>query len=257
MIKILVIPNNCKIDDGLRHIDFVKAIQQSIANSSKNRHEAIPYELTPSEFENEVKNGLGSDRWFKIIDVDSYCVELLQQVDEMLDKQLIGTAVNIDVTDRIGNIAKANDGYLYQVGKEFGKIKSLIELVPLLISFIEKYQIQLLDITLKVVSPDNLLFDIYGYADMLGLKMLDDYFVKNQKDGLLKVPCNKSGSPLSLALLSGLGFETLTIDTVSKEKDTFYLDGTTEYGDNVSVNYEDLPPKAVAYLLEHLYLCNY
>ena len=113
----------------------------------------------------------------------------------------------------------------------------------------------------RQAMPDDFLFDIHMFAEEMEIKMLNHVFEKHQQDGkmsLIDAERNVGEDDLlRLAVLSGLDFESFSIESIEREKDFFFFCGKTECSKAIRVGYDLMPPKGISYLIEWFYQHNF
>ena len=99
------------------------------------------------------------------------------------------------------------------------------------------------------------------FAEEMEIKMLNHVFEKHQQDGkmsLIDAERNVGEDDLlRLAVLSGLDFESFSIESIEREKDFFFFCGKTECSKAIRVGYDLMPPKGISYLIEWFYQHNF
>ena len=256
MKKIIIIRNCCNITANLCNTDLIKAIQANKPCTDRYNDQVTPYECSLEDLESEVSKGFGADRWIRVIDTESYFIDLIRQANGLLHKQAVGFKVIFNAADEIASIVQMGEGFLYKVGNDFGSTTDLMDFARRLEEYVRKTGIRLLDITSETALPDNFLFDIHIYAEKMEIKMLNELYGRHQKNSkmsLINAERNVSNDDLlKLAVLSGMGFDTVTIEEIEKEKGMFCFSGKTEEGEKICLNQDEMPPKGISYLIEWL-----
>lgn len=252
MEKVIIIPNCLHVDDVSSEIRLIENICEAGTGTDEYGEVVKAYECSLSGLEFEIKNGFGSDRWVKIIETGAYSIQLMQEANELLSKLPLGSKVIISAQEEFAYFVKTENGYIFKIGKVFGQMKDLLKIADVLNNYICHENIELLDIRIDSTAPNDFLFDIYGYAVKMELAALDRYFTTYAVNGVLQLPTDNLHPPFTLAMLDK-EYNMVSFDSITKGKREFIFHGTSDEDDKVSLYYDDLPPKGVAYLMEYLY----
>ena len=256
MKKVIVIPHCVNVEFDANAFLFVVNCGKASGTNSLNET-LTPYELFVDELEYEFNNGMGDDRYIRFIDTADYARDLMGEVKKILHQQPDGTKANISSADTLAAIVKTENSYIYTIGTSFGSIDDLSVIAVLLEKYIIKNRVQILNIKLEMEKQDDWLFDIYTFVANTEESMLSQIFEKHAVNGVMTMPVNDWGNGFCLAMLTGMGFDTVEFKSISKEDYFFSFTGMTENDEVVELTMEEIPPKGVAYLIEYLIQNNY
>jgi hypothetical protein len=256
MKKVIVIPRCVNVDFDANA--FLFAVNCGKASGTNRFNETlVPYELHEDELEYEFNNDMRDDRYIRFIDTADYVRDLMGEVKKILHQQPDGSKVNINDADTLASIVKTGNSYIYTIGTNFGSIDDLSIIAGLFDKFIIKNRVKILNIKVEMEKQDDWLFDIYAYAAETEYAMLSQFFKRHAVNGVMTLPTNNHGNGFCLAMLTGMGFDTVELKSISKEDNFFSFTGMTENDEVVELTMEELPPKGIAYLIEYLVQNNY
>lgn len=256
MKKVIVIPHCVNVDFDANAFLFVVNCGKASGTNHLNER-LVPYELHEDELEYEFNNGMGDDSYIRIIDTADYVRDLMGEIKKLLHQQPDGTKVNINDADTLASIVKTGNSYIYTIGTNFGSIDDLSDFAALFFKYIIKNSVKILNIKVEMEKQDDWLFDIYTYAAETEYTMLSQFFERHAVNGVMTLPTNDYGNGFCLAMLTGMGFDTVVFKSISKEDNFFSFTGMTENDEVVELTMEELPPKGIAYLIEYLIQNNY
>ncbi len=249
MQKAIITPDEFEVPEGLPLCEFISMVHFL----KRNATEIQPYERSIEAFAAEVNVEFGDNRWVRIVDSEEFTKVILERAERLLDNQPIGTKVNFNENDTFGSIVLLPEGYLFTLDGKTASISKIKHAAGLLEAFINERELKFIDIDVELQQQDDFLFDIYSYATKMEIAMLNQLFDKHQVDGTMHMSYDEYGDPFRMAVLSGMGYDTVEILGINRSESGFFtFVCETETGDGVTLNYEDLPPKGVAYLIEFL-----
>lgn len=253
MNKAIFIPDSWGIPKNIGTTELVRQVQEKRSLNRKDHEIALECWLTDL---NAMSKQTSDNKWICFFDTVSHFTELIREANDLLYKQPVGFKVVFNEADEIASLVQMDEGFLYKVGKDFGITTDLTSVVRKLEEYVRKADIRVLDITTTTAMPDDFLFDIHMFAEEMEIKMLNELYGRHQKNSkmsLINAERNVSNDDLlKLAVLSGMGFDTVTIEEIEKEKGMFCFSGKTEEGEKISLNQDEMPPKGISYLIEWL-----
>ena len=258
MNKAIFIPNSWGIPKNIGTTELVRQVQEKRSLNRKDHEIALECWLTDL---NAKSKQTSDNKWICFFDTVSHFTELIREANDLLYKQPVGFKVVFNEADEIASLVQMDEGFLYKVGKDFGITTDLTSVVRKLEEYVCKADIRVLDIITTTAMPDDFLFDIHMFAEEMEIKMLNHVFEKHQQDGkmsLIDAERNVGEDDLlRLAVLSGLDFESFSIESIEREKDFFFFCGKTECSKAIRVGYDLMPPKGISYLIEWFYQHNF
>ena len=229
MNKAIFIPDSWGIPKNIGTTELVRQVQEKRSLNRKDHEIALECWLTDL---NAKSKQTSDNKWICFFDTVSHFTELIREANDLLYKQPVGFKVVFNEADEIASLVQMDEGFLYKVGKDFGITTDLTSVVRKLEEYVCKADIRVLDITTTTAMPDDFLFDIHMFAEEMEIKMLNHVFEKHQQDGkmsLIDAERNVGEDDLlRLAVLSGLDFESFSIESIEREKDFFFFCGKTE-----------------------------